>query len=215
MVTDPVAPSHLLRLHRNSRLAFGATTAALVTLASGGTAVLVNHGASGLSSATSLPQGGLLPDGGSAGSVVLDPPVVSAPDTVVRAVVPDDTERALRAALNQRTQPGRRTLTVPLVALLIPDAPSLPPVTVPVARSVVRVTVPLVSPVAPGPDPSGAPTAPYGGSLRHQTPPPTADDRGPGHSHVHDTGHDKGHDKGHGKKGKHAKPAGRAGRHAR
>ena len=104
--------SSLLRIQGSSRLAFGATTVALVALASGGTALLVNQGSASLGSPTSLPAGSLLPDPGAT-----DPtPVVveRAPGT---ALLLDPSERALRDALGLRPQPGRRFLTVPLVAL--------------------------------------------------------------------------------------------------
>ena len=103
--------SSLLRIQGSSRLAFGATTVALVALASGGTALLVNQGSASLGSPTSLPAGSLLPDPGAT-----DPtPVVveRAPGT---ALLLDPSERALRDALGLRPQPGRRILTVPLVA---------------------------------------------------------------------------------------------------
>jgi hypothetical protein len=160
-VTDPttILPgsggSGLLKVHGTSRLAFGATTAALVTLASGGTAVLVAHGTGHVSSPTSLP-GGLLPDTGSqAGDVIVD----RAPGTAAPEVDGDATARALRDALARRAPTGRRILTVPLVHLGgttdvgvpgLPHVPSVPVVTPPVVAPPVLkppvVTPPVVVP---------------------------------------------------------------------
>jgi hypothetical protein len=126
-------------------LAFGATTAALVTLASGGTALLVAHGTTTVSSPTSIP-GGLLTDTGSqAGDVIVD----RAPGTLAPRI--DATEQALREALAQRGPTGRRILTVPLVHLGgatgidLPGVPSVPGVTPPAVKPPV-VVPPVVNP---------------------------------------------------------------------
>ena len=167
-MTDDVLPaptsgSALLRVQGTSRLAFGATTAALVTLASGGTALLVNQGASSMTSPTALPAGSILPDSGSAfGAIVVDraagsfgaKPVLAKTAAKVTAPV-DATVAALRKALGQRPQPGKRTLTVPLVPLdgaaeglaaaapRVLDAPHSPRVHTP------RVVKPVFGPVVP------------------------------------------------------------------
>ncbi len=148
--------SSLLRIQASSRLAFGATTVALVALASGGTAVLVSHGSTIQGSPTSLPAGSLLPD---AGATDHAPIVVErAPGT---ATPLDPSEQALRDALGYRSQPGRRTLTVPLVALNPTPAvpaifgPALPPVDLlpvaaPAGPTLPGVPVPVdVPPVVP------------------------------------------------------------------
>ena len=113
--------SSLLRIQGSSRLAFGATTVALVALASGGTALLVNQGSASLGSPTSLPAGSLLPDAGATDSTHVV--VERAPGT---ALLLDPSERALRDALGLRPQPGRRTLTVPLVAFYPGPTPAAP-----------------------------------------------------------------------------------------
>ncbi len=145
--------SSLLRIQASSRLAFGATTVALVALASGGTATLVNQGSASLGSPTSLPAGALLPD---VGATDYAPVVVErAPGT---AVPLDPSEQALRDALAHRPQPGRRTLTVPLVALNPGPTPAvralfgpaLPPVDMPpVAAPPPVEAVPEVPPTDP------------------------------------------------------------------
>lgn len=134
----PVFPeSSHLRVQASSKLAFGATTAALVTLASGGTALLVNHGTTAMTTATSLPSGSLLRDAASAaGPVVVD----RAPGTFAEPAPAntDQTERALRAALADRPPVGRRTLTAPLVLLHEVTVPApvvqVPPVVVPAVQ---------------------------------------------------------------------------------
>ncbi len=156
---DGASPAGMLRVRGTSKLAFGATTAALVTLASGGTAVLVAHGTSTMYGPTALPIGGLLVDSGS-GAVVVDRP----PGTYGAVPAAPTTEQALSAALAQRAPVGRRTLTVPLVDLnagtpapagglqvpgVTPQVPSLPAVKPPVVPPVTIppvVTVPVVVP---------------------------------------------------------------------
>ncbi|MCW2674313.1 MAG: hypothetical protein JWP14_2902, partial [Frankiales bacterium] len=73
--TPLAVPSALLKVQGSSRLAFGATTAALVTLASGGTAVLVAQATHSVSGPTSLPSMALPPDvaAGPGGLVVQSP----------------------------------------------------------------------------------------------------------------------------------------------
>jgi hypothetical protein len=150
----PQSPSSaLLRVQGSSKLAFGATTAALVTLASGGTAVLVTRVAHSVTSPTELPSGALPPDAAAPpGSLVVDHPAGTAtpPSQPV-----DATERALHKALTARPTTPRRTLTAPLVPLppavhVVPptakppvSAPpvSAPPVTVP------PVTLPVLPPI--------------------------------------------------------------------
>lgn len=154
------SPSGLLRVQGTSKLAFGATTAALVTLASGGTAVLVAHGTSRSTSATSLPQGAWAVDAGTAPATVVVDRVAGT--FGAQPVLADPTEQALRDALGQRPEPGRRTLTVPLVPIVgggggavqgptieLPDVPALPgvpPVIGPPAVSPPVVTPPVVGP---------------------------------------------------------------------
>ena len=141
--------SSLLRIQGSSRLAFGATTVALVALASGGTALLVNQGSASLGSPTSLPAGSLLPDAGAT-----DPTHVVVERAPGTALLLDPSERALRDALGLRPQPGRRTLTVPLVAFYpgpTPAAPALfgpavPPSDVPLVVGPVVLGVPEVPP---------------------------------------------------------------------
>jgi hypothetical protein len=136
--TGPPAgpPSGLLRVQGTSKLAFGATTAALVTLASGGTAVLVAHGTSRMSSPTALPQGALSPDQGTFPATVVVERVGGTFGAQPSATL-DPSEQAIRDALGERPAPGRRTLTVPLVlvggsgdlpvpALGLPDLPGVP-----------------------------------------------------------------------------------------
>lgn len=185
------APSALLRVQGSSKLAFGATTAALVTLASGGTAVLVTHVAHGTSSPTSLPGGPLPPDstappqglvvGRLAGTPAPAPPV-------------DATERALHEALTARRATPRRTLTAPLVPLPT-TAPEVPTVTPPVVGPVVvPVTQPVKEPVT---QPSSGPT--HASRV--------------GHGHGRSKGRDEGEtERGH---GRHAHPRPKSkGRHA-
>ncbi|MGZ6826131.1 MAG: hypothetical protein ACXVGH_05015 [Mycobacteriales bacterium] len=144
-----------LRVQGSSRFAFGATTAALITLASGGTAVLVAHGTPSASAPTSLP-GGLLAEAPGDGG----PVVVARPPGVP---VPDPTVEALREALVRAPSTGPRTLVAPLVALSAP-LPSVPSPALPVVLS-----LPLPPPVLPVPAlPAPVPTVPVG------TPPPQA-----------------------------------------
>lgn len=166
-MTETVLPeglsgSALLRVQGSSKLAFGATTAALVTLASGGTALLVSHGTASLSSPTALPGGLFLPDRGStagSGAVVVE----RAPGTMDAApvVAPvDPTEQALLDALAERPKPGRRILTAPLVDLVdlvdrvdgttttpvVGAPPVTPPVLPPPDVTPPDVTPPVVTP---------------------------------------------------------------------
>lgn len=132
----------LLRVQATSKLAFGATTAALVTLASGGTAVLVSHGTSAMSGPTSLPSGKLLTDPSTAtGPVVVDRAPGSYVPPVQAPPVVDHTEQVLRKALAERPPAGKRTLTAPLVEL--PSVPA-PVVTLPHAPTVTPPVVPAV-----------------------------------------------------------------------
>lgn len=133
--------SSLLRIQGSSRLAFGATTVALVAIASGGTALLVNQGSASLGSPTSLPAGSLLPDAGATDSTHVV--VERAPGT---ALLLDPSERALRDALGLRPQPGRRTLTAPLVAFYPGPTPAAPALFGPAVPSsdVPLVVVPAV-----------------------------------------------------------------------
>jgi hypothetical protein len=149
--TPGPAPSALLKVQGSSKLAFGATTAALVTLASGGTAVLVAHATHGVSSPTALPARPLPPDAAAApGGLVVGQPAGTAPATPASpASSPapvDPTQQALQDALAHRSPPGRRTLTAPLVPLL-PSTPALP------------TPPPVIGPVAPvvGPTPPSTP----------------------------------------------------------
>ncbi len=176
---DGASPAGMLRVRGTSKLAFGATTAALVTLASGGTAVLVARGTSTMYSPTALPIGGLLVDSGS-GAVVVD----RAPGTDGAVPAAPTTEEALRAVLAQRPPAGPRTLTLPLVDLnpgtpaptgglqlpgVPPRVPSLPgvkppvvpPVAIPPVVTVPGVVPPVVTPpVLPVVPPVHAPYVP-------------------------------------------------------
>jgi hypothetical protein len=187
-----VPPSRLLRVQGTSRLAFGATTAALVTLASGGTAVLVASSTHGVGSPTSLPAGSLPPDASpTSPGVVVDRPAGEQPVVAPPAGSHDETEHALRQALAQRPVPGRRTLTAPLV----PVTPVTPPVELP-------------QPVdSPTPGPTTPPT----------TTPEAADRPGLGLGRSHNGTTPKAlHDNRSAGRGRHAlpKPPGK-GRHAR
>ena len=152
--------SSLLRIQGSSRLAFGATTVALVAIASGGTALLVNQGSASLGSPTSLPAGSLLPDAGAT-----DPTHVVVERAPGTALLLDPSERALRDALGLRPQPGRRTLTAPLVAFYpgpTPAAPALfgpavPPSDVPLVVVPAVLGVPEVSPTVLVPPDVGPP----------------------------------------------------------
>lgn len=134
-MTEDVLPQDApstLRVQATSKLAFGATTAALVTLASSGTAVLVSHGTASIQAPTALPPGVSLPDSAAAaGDLVVDRAAGSYGQVVQTAAAPV-AEDALREALARRAEPGRRTLTVPLVDLglpvLEPPAPVVEPV---------------------------------------------------------------------------------------
>lgn len=139
--------SSLLRIQSSSRLAFGATTVALVALASGGTALLVNQGSASLGSPTSLPVGSLLPDVGAT-----DPTLVVVERAPGTALPLDPSEQALRDALRVRPQPGRRSLIAPLVALFpepTPTAPVFGPAVPPADVPVVVVPAVLGGPEAP------------------------------------------------------------------
>ena len=120
-MTATPGPSGLLKVHGSSKLAFGATTAALVTLASGGSALLVSHVTNGVTSPTSLPPGPLAPDplglNGADGLVVDHVAGTPAPQV-------DPTEKALHDALAARREPGRRTLTAPLIPVQTPPVRS-------------------------------------------------------------------------------------------
>jgi len=149
--------SALLKVQGTSKLAFGATTAALVTLASGGTAVLVSHVAHSVTSPTGLPAGALPPGTStSAAGLVVERPAGS-PTPSSQPV--DPTERALHAALTARKQAPKRTLTAPLVPLT-PDRPVVVPTTGPTPPPVSPpVTVPVTAPVTPPvTEPSSDPT---------------------------------------------------------
>lgn len=138
---DITTPSALVKVHKSSRLAFGATTAALVTLASGGTAVLVANATHGVSTPTSLPPGALPPDAAaSPDGLVVDKPA----GTATPAAPVDPTERAIHDALTARHTP-RRTLIAPLVPL----APGVPPAVPDVPDA---VDAPVIGPVVE-PDP--------------------------------------------------------------
>lgn len=205
--SGPAAASGLLKVQGTSRLAFGATTAALVTLASGGTAIVVARGTSSISSPTSLPAGGLQVDAGSvARAVVVD----GAPGMFGRAAV-SGTEQALLDALRRRAPAARRTLTAPLVqlghnggkvqAIDLPETPSnpppgvkppvvFPPVVVPPVVSPPVVSPPVqVPPHVPGPPPPPAVVPPV------VVPPVPGSHGDDNEAHEHD-GKDKG-DKGH------------------
>lgn len=115
-MTDPSTvlpgprPSGVLRVQGTSKLAFGATTAALVTLASGGTALLVARGTS--PTVTSLPAGALFVDPAVGSAVIVGEAIASA---VKPGQQGDATRQALADALARRADPGRRTLTAPLI----------------------------------------------------------------------------------------------------
>ncbi len=117
VLPEDTSGSALLRVQASSKLAFGATTVALVALASSGTAVLVNHGTSSMAGPTALPGGALLPDGGSSTSSVVVDRAPGTYGTKTAAAKVDPTVKALRAALAQRAKPGKRSLIAPLVQL--------------------------------------------------------------------------------------------------
>ncbi|MGZ6827727.1 MAG: hypothetical protein ACXVGH_13130 [Mycobacteriales bacterium] len=145
-----------LRVQGSSRFAFGATTAALITLASGGTAVLVAHGTPSASAPTSLPGGLLAEAPGAAGPVVVArPPGVPAPDPTVEA---------LREALARTPSTGNRTLVAPLVAPPAP-LPSVPSPALPVGLS-----LPLAVPALP----AAVPTVPNVPTVPVSSPAPQA-----------------------------------------
>ncbi|MDX6267418.1 MAG: hypothetical protein QOD70_2158 [Frankiales bacterium] len=223
--TPGPAPSALLKVQGSSKLAFGATTAALVTLASGGTAVLVAHATQGVSSPTALPARPVPPDAAAApGGLVVGQPAGTAPPTPASpASSPapvDPTQQALQDALAHRSPPGRRTLTAPLVPLLpsTPALPTPPPVIGPVAPPVVGPTPPSGPPpvVAPTP-PSTRPGSGQGhvgkpGNQGHQ-------DNGSSHSSSHGSSSSQSDSRSHGQqalRAKHARtPSLGKGRHAR
>ena len=181
-MTDDVLPDPALlgdgpaalRVQATSKLAFGATTAALVTLASSGTAVLVSHGASSLQAPTALPPTTTLVDPAAArGAVVVDRAAGSygqeaAPAEAPVAAPADPSVTALSEALARRPEPGRRTLTVPLVVLPVVNTPVVdtPVVEVPV------VDVPVVTPAQPVTLPTvpAKPHKPAGGTKTPATP---------------------------------------------
>ncbi|MCW2669020.1 MAG: hypothetical protein JWO27_917 [Frankiales bacterium] len=183
--TPGPAPSALLKVQGSSKLAFGATTAALVTLASGGTAVLVAHATHSVSSPTALPARPLPPDAAAApGGLIVGQPAGTAPATPASPVSSpapvDPTQQALQDALAHRSLPGRRTLTAPLVPLLpsTPALPQPPPVIGPVAPPVVGPTTPSTPPpvVAPPPTRPGSGQGHVGDegtSTGTENPPPT------------------------------------------
>jgi hypothetical protein len=190
----------------SSKLAFGATTAALVTLASGGTALVVAHATSGVSSPTSLPGVDLPPDLGSTGgdALVVDHPAGSSPQPVV-----EPTEKAIRDALAVRPQPGRRTLTAPLVPVaqpkpvptparpvLTPPPPVVePPVVVPPIVSQPTGPRPVVNPpVVVTPPGTGGPAVQVTGTGNAGSEDRTREGRGHSRDHKHGT-HGRGHDK--------------------
>lgn len=166
-MTDDVLPdpsllepgAAALKVQATSKLAFGATTAALVTLASSGTAVLVSHGAASLQAPTALPPTATLTDPAAArGAVVVDRApgtlgLVETPTGLPPAPPADPTVSALTEALGRRPEPGRRTLTVPLVALPV-EAPALP-----VETPSLPVDVPVVTPAQPVVLPGVVPSA--------------------------------------------------------
>ena len=218
----PTASPTSLRVQSSSKLAFGMTTAALVTLASGGTAVLVAHGTSGITSATSLPAGALPHDAGSAPASVVVDGVVGG--VVTAPAAPRAAEQILREALSLRPEPGPRVLTVPLVALppdtglVLGDGTGLP-VTLPTAVPTPAPTGgPLLPPVVLPPVDLPGVHLP-GLHLGGKDDDPAADRHQPhGKAKGHDKAHGKPHEKGHPKaggsgaaKGKHA----RGGRHSR
>lgn len=108
-----------LRVQSTSKLAFGATTVALVVLASSGTAILVDKGIPSLAGPTALPGGSPRTGSTAGGPVVVD----RAAGTVLGlgkpapVVAPDATVRALRDALLQRPGTGPRTVVAPLTDL--------------------------------------------------------------------------------------------------
>ncbi|MFN2536943.1 MAG: hypothetical protein ABR549_02180 [Mycobacteriales bacterium] len=210
---ETMSPSGLLKVQGSSKLAFGATTAALVTLASGGTAVLVAHAVRGVTSPTSLPPGALPPDDsiGTEGLVVDYP--AGTPTTPARPVV-DRTAQALQDALTAQSRSRRRTITAPLV----PVAPALPrgvPTAAPLPRTppdTPRDTPPAVTPPRGGGAPVTAPTGPpvkavtdHHGASRHQAQAHDKADRAAAqHGQVKHSG------------GRHARPPAHGkGRHAR
>jgi hypothetical protein len=157
-MSDASDGSPLLKVQGSSKLAFGATTAALVALASGGTAVLVTHATRG-SSPTSLPAGALPLDPGLGGdSIVIGTVGGTTPAQPVQqptAPSVDPTEQAIADALGQRPQPGKRTLTAPLLPVPTPTpTPSVspPPIVTPPAP----VPTPVVT-SPPEPDPGTTP----------------------------------------------------------
>lgn len=236
MTEDTAAPSGLMRVQGTSRLAFGATTAALVTLASGGTAVLVSQATREVATPTALPQGALPAETPAGGD-----------ELVVTPAPVDPTADALHAALARRPEPGRRTLTAPLVALPggpagatggggaapVAPVPTVGPIARPVTHPAVPPVTPVTQPVAqpvtqPVTQPAEGTPVPPGGDAATPLPPsspvaparPAEPARADGH-HGHgkavgtDRGGRAGKDDG-GRGSKHGKPRGAGrGRHGR
>lgn len=164
VLPEAASGSTLLRVQATSKLAFGATTAALVTLASGGTAVLVSHGTGSMARPTSLPAGATLPDVGSGAGAVVVGRAAGAPPAAP-SVAQDPTVQALKDALAQRPEPGPRTLVVPLLQLVPPASvvgPDVPPVLEPPVQAPPRGRPPVVVP------PVAGPPAVRGGSGEHE-----------------------------------------------
>jgi hypothetical protein len=148
----PAQPSVLVRVQAGSRLAFGVTTAALVTLASGATAVLVSQGTTSLPGASALAPNAPVTDGG----VVQNAVVVDRPAGTVAA---------LRRAAARPAAPGLPSTDVLLAAFSRPGPPATAPVTsvLLLPRRAVAVLapaaqVPTAAPVV-APVPTAVPTA--------------------------------------------------------
>lgn len=159
MTDDTRVPPHvggpsgstLLRVQASSKLAFVATTAALVTLASGGTAVLVSHGTGGLSRPSALRAGSPLtdPDAGTGAVVVERAPGTYAPTPAAPLVAAGRTAQALPGSPVSLVPAGSPTRSLPVA---VPDGsqagvPQLP--LVPVGPPPVAV-LPVQLPDVPG-----------------------------------------------------------------
>lgn len=143
----PVGPVRS-QLVRSSWVGFLATTIALMLLASGGTAYLVNIG----TGHGFAPRG--LPLSISASPAPLAP---TAPQVVIREVAPLTQTRTVTQSAPQIAPPPAR----PVLSLPKAEAPAVdvvePPVTVPPPPP---VTPPVVLPPAPAPDPAPLPVKP-------------------------------------------------------
>jgi hypothetical protein len=144
-------PSVLLRVQGSSRFAYTVTTAALVTLASGGTALLVSQGTTALPGATALPPAAPLPDAGAAqGAVVVERPAGTL--AAVRPVRPVPVVRGPGALLGTFARSAAPTQVTPaqVTSVVLRQLPAPQVAVVPAAPAVPLPAVPLPTvPVVP------------------------------------------------------------------